>query len=93
MSVTPEFPRSEYEDRWRRARAAMGASLDALLVTSEANYRYLSGHHTGFWLSKSRPMMLLLPREAEPVLLLTTNQVAQAEAMSPVTTSSRRSTW
>lgn len=91
MSVTPEFPRSEYEDRRRRARAAMAAaSLDALLVTSEANYRYLSGHHTGFWLSKSRPMMLLLPREAEPVLLLTTNQVAQAEAMSPV--SSRRST-
>jgi Xaa-Pro aminopeptidase len=84
--VSAEFPRAEYEGRWRRAREALGAAgLDALLVTSEANYRYLSGHHTGFWLSKSRPMWLLLPRDGEPVLLITTNQVAQAEAMSPVT--------
>jgi Xaa-Pro aminopeptidase len=84
--MSSEFSRSEYEARWRRTREALGAAgLDALLVTSEANYRYLSGHHTGFWLSKSRPMWLLLPRDGEPVLLVTTNQVAQAEAMSPVT--------
>ncbi len=38
MSGTPEFPRQEDEDRWRRAREAMAAAgLDALLVTSEAN--------------------------------------------------------
>ncbi len=80
-----EFPRSEYEARWARARTAMArAGLDALFVTSEANYRYLSGHHTGFWLSKSRPLCLLLPQEGEPVLLLTTNQVPLARAMSPV---------
>lgn len=60
MSVTPEFPRAEYEGRWRRAREAMAsAGLDALLVTSEANYRYLSGHHTAFWLSKSRPLLMV----------------------------------
>jgi Xaa-Pro aminopeptidase len=81
----PEFSRAEYEERWRRARDLMRAQgLDALLVTSEANYRYLSGHHSGFWLSKARPMMMLLPREAEPVLLLTTNQVPLAELTSPV---------
>jgi Xaa-Pro aminopeptidase len=84
--MSSEFPRGEYETRWRRTREALAAAeLDALLVTSEANYRYLSGHHTGFWLSKSRPMWLLLPGDGEPVLLVTTNQVAQAEAMSPVT--------
>ncbi len=85
VSVTPEFPRQEYEDRWRRARDAMAATrLDVLLVTSEANYRYLSGHHTGFWLSKSRPLLMLLPRDGEPILLVTTNQVPLVEAMSPV---------
>ncbi len=85
MSVVPEFDRGEYEARWRRARGLMAsAGLDALFVTSEANYRYLSGHHSGFWLSKSRPMLMLLPREREPVLFLTTNQAPQAEAMSPV---------
>ncbi len=85
MSVTPEFEQVEYHTRWRRAREAMAAAgLDALFVTSEANYRYLSGHHTGFWISKARPMMMLLPRDRDPVLFLTTNQVPQAEAMSPV---------
>ena len=85
MSGVAEFPPAEYEGRWARARAAMaGAGLDALLLTAEANYRYFSGHHTGFWLSKARPMLMLLPREREPVLLLTTNQVPQAELMSPV---------
>ncbi|MGH7319063.1 MAG: aminopeptidase P family N-terminal domain-containing protein [Candidatus Rokuibacteriota bacterium] len=64
MSVIPEFSRDEYETRWRRARALMaGPGLDALLVTSEANDRYLAGHHRAFWLSKARQMMLLLPRE------------------------------
>ncbi len=85
MSVTPEFPREEYDARWRRAREAMGrAGMDALLVTSEANYRYFSGHYSGFWISKARPMLMLLPREREPVLLLTKNQVPLAEAMSPI---------
>lgn len=85
MSVTPEFEHDEYRGRWRRAREAMAAAgLDALFVTSEANYRYLSGHHSGFWISKSRPMLMLLPRDRDPVLFLTTNQVPQAEAMSPV---------
>lgn len=61
-----------------------GAGLDALLLTSEANYRYLSGHYSAFWLSKARPMMVLLPRERDPILFLTTNQVPQAGLMSPV---------
>lgn len=85
MGVAPEFEHREYEARFRRAREKMAAAgLDALFVTSEANYRYLSGHHTGFWISKARPMMMLLPREKDPVLFLTTNQVPQAQAMSPV---------
>jgi Xaa-Pro aminopeptidase len=84
-SAYEEFPGGEYEARWRQAREAMAqARLDALLLTSEANYRYFSGHYSGFWVSKGRPMLMLLPREQEPVLVLTNNQVGLAERMSPV---------
>ncbi len=85
MSVQPEFPASEYESRWRRARAAMeAAGVDGLLLTSEANYRYFSGHFSRFWVSKARPFLMLLPREREPVLLMTDNQFPLASETSPV---------
>ena len=56
VSVPPEFPASEYESRWRRARAAMEmAGVAGLLLTSEANYRYFSGHFSRFfWVSKAQ---------------------------------------
>jgi Xaa-Pro aminopeptidase len=59
------------------------ARLDALLVTSETNYAYFTGHDTPAWAIKSRPMAFLLPLEAEPVLI--TAMVAETAAMSPVT--------
>jgi Xaa-Pro aminopeptidase len=80
-----EFETAEYEGRWARARAAMAENaIDALLITSECNYRYLSGHVTPFWVSKSRPMFLLLPLHAEPILFVTNSQVPTAQATSPV---------
>src|SRR5688572_24480780 len=78
-----DFNRVEFESRFERARAQMAAAgLDALLLTSESNYRYLTGHATQFWLSKSRPMLALLPRQADPVLFVTFNQRSQAERTS-----------
>jgi len=80
-----EFPPSEFEARWRAARTAMErVGIDALLLTSEANYRYFSGHYSSFWLSKARPMMMLLPREQDPMLIFTSNQTTLARRMSPV---------
>ena len=50
-----EFEAAEYEARWARARAGMAAAgLGALFISSECNYRYLSGHVTPFWVSKTR---------------------------------------
>jgi Xaa-Pro dipeptidase len=52
----PEFDLTEYEARWQRARSLMvELDLNALFITSEMNYRYLSGHVTPFWVSKTRP--------------------------------------
>jgi Xaa-Pro dipeptidase len=79
----PEFDSSEFNHRWRRARALMGeADLDVLFVSSPNNYRYLSGHVTPFWVSKSRPMFFLLPLRSDPVLFVTAGQVSGVEATS-----------
>jgi Xaa-Pro aminopeptidase len=65
-----EFDRAEFEERWERARAGMRQrGLDALLVTTEANHRYLSGHATQAWMNRARPLFCLLPRTGDPLIL------------------------
>ncbi len=79
----PEFDRREFEARWERTHSLMTErGLDALLVTSESNYRYLSGHVTHFWVSKSRPLSLVMPRRGQPTLVVTSSQEAAARATS-----------
>ena len=80
-----EFEPAEYAARWERARTGMAAlGLDALFITSEANYRYLSGHVTPFWVSKTRPLFFLLPLHGDPVVFVTASQVPAVRATSPV---------
>jgi Xaa-Pro aminopeptidase len=78
-----EFPCDEFETRWERARAGMRErGLDGLLVTTEANYRYLSGHVTQAWLNRARPFFCLLPREGAPLLLAGASESSVARATS-----------
>lgn len=78
-----EFDQAEFETRWARARAGLAeAGLDALLITSESNYRYLSGHVTPFWVSKTRPLFFILPLHGQPVVLFTSSQEPAAAATS-----------
>src|SRR5438105_7283398 len=58
------------------------AGLDALWLTAEANYTYLSGHQTGMFAIKSRPLSLLLPREGEPALVIARSHLPRAAATS-----------
>jgi len=63
------FPRIEYENRWERARKLIADNgLDALLITEPNNYTYFSGGHRDF--SFSRPMVMVLPREKDPVVMV-----------------------
>jgi Xaa-Pro dipeptidase len=83
----PDFPRSDYQSRWLSAQTGMRRrGLDAMLISSEANYRYFGGHLTQLWFSKSRPFLLLLAQQGEPVLILPRHHVAQADATSWVRT-------
>jgi Xaa-Pro aminopeptidase len=63
-----EFPREEYEARWRRAWELLDAEgLAALLVCHETNYRYLTGHCTYAWVSRSRPLIAVIAPGREPI--------------------------
>lgn len=65
MTTFPPFPLEEFQQRMDNARAEMrAAELDAVLVTSECNFRYLTGFTTQFWVSPTRPWFLVVAGEA-----------------------------
>jgi Xaa-Pro dipeptidase len=83
MPDYPEFDRAEFENRWERARRGMAErGLDALLVTSESNYRYLSGHPTQVWFNKFRPNFMILPRVGDPAIVAVASETSTARNSS-----------
>ena len=69
--LTP-FTRAEFENRAERARALMHEqSLDALLLSSESNFKYLTGFTTqNAWNIPARPWFFVLPLEGEPIAVI-----------------------
>ncbi|MFC2967580.1 M24 family metallopeptidase [Acidimangrovimonas pyrenivorans] len=65
------FPESEYRRRCKTLQGGMKASgLDALLVTTEADLRYLTGFLTRFWESPTRPWFAVLPAKGAPIAVI-----------------------
>jgi Xaa-Pro dipeptidase len=65
------FPVSEYQDRHTRVSSLMRErGIDALLVTSKENVTYFSGIQTIEWISKHRPMGLIVPVAPRPPVLV-----------------------
>ena len=63
------FAKTEYDNRWERARNIMAAEgLDALFITEASNFTYFSGGHGDF--SFSRPTIMVLPQKGDPVLIV-----------------------
>src|SRR5689334_23360395 len=60
------------------------ASLDAVLITSEANFRYFSGFASQTWVAPTRPRYLILPRTAEPIAVVPTSNVKGMCDTTPV---------
>ncbi|MEC9395723.1 MAG: Xaa-Pro peptidase family protein [Actinomycetota bacterium] len=66
-----DFPVAEFESRAERAQARMAErDLAALLVCTEPEVRYLTGFHTPFWQSPTRPWFVALPAEGKPVAVI-----------------------
>jgi Xaa-Pro aminopeptidase len=57
--------------QWERVRKMMSAQgIDALLVTEKFNYWLLTGHRSRQFDGKQRPMILILPAEGEPAMIV-----------------------
>ena len=62
---------SEYRERLSRVQAEMAtAGLDALFITSEDNFRWLTGFNAPVWQNLTRPRYCIVPAHGDPVLIL-----------------------
>ena len=65
------FQPSEFAERTLRLQTAMAAEgLDAMLVTTEADVRYITGFLTRFWESPSRAWYVIVPASGKPIAVI-----------------------
>ncbi len=65
------FSQTEFEQRTIRAQQMMhGAQLDALLLTTEPNFRYFTGFKSQFWESPTRPWFTIVPLTGKPIAVV-----------------------
>jgi Xaa-Pro aminopeptidase len=65
------FSTSEFEARLNRTQQLMGEhGLEALLLTTEPEFRYFSGFLTQFWQSPTRPWFMVVPRHGKPIAVI-----------------------
>ena len=67
----PPISVEEYRQRIAATQTRMDeVSLDALFITSEDNYRYLTGFDAPVWQNLTRPRYCVLPTNGDPILIL-----------------------
>lgn len=65
------FAPSEYLTRIKAVQTRMAShDLSALLLTQDADIRYLTGYLTRFWESPTRPWFLVLPASGLPIAVI-----------------------
>lgn len=65
------FPEAEFRDRCIRIQTMMrAAGLDALLLTTEPDVRYVTGFLTRFWESPTRPWFVVVPQSGDPIAVI-----------------------
>jgi Xaa-Pro aminopeptidase len=87
MTVLPQMPprsgaipapieADEYRARYARIQERMQAErLDALLITSEDNYRYVTGFNSPTWVNLARPRYAVIPQAGAPCVIVPTTNV------------------
>lgn len=67
------FSVSEIKQRWHNLQTRMRAdNLDALMLTTEPDVRYVSGYLTPFWQSPTRTWTVILPAIGDPIAVIAT---------------------
>lgn len=81
-----DFSDEEFHARWDRARAKMEASrMDAIVISSEMNYVYFTGHRSDQnKVDHARPYVFLLPREGEPMVFTMAFEAGHLEQRTPI---------
>lgn len=65
------FGPNEFAGRTQKLQTAMAAEgLDAILVTTEADLRYITGFLTRFWESPSRAWYVIVPATGKPIAVI-----------------------
>ena len=65
------FDEAEFEARTRRIQARMRKErMDAILLTTEPDVRYVTGFFTQFWESPTRPWFVILPLAGKPIAVI-----------------------
>ncbi|MGI9371668.1 MAG: M24 family metallopeptidase [Hyphomicrobiales bacterium] len=71
MAVLEPFSQEEFPHRLTRTQKGMrAAGLDAILVSSLANFRYYSGYTPIIAESPARPWFVILPAEGAPIAVI-----------------------
>jgi Xaa-Pro dipeptidase len=73
LSIAPSrrFPSTEFEARFNHAQQLMSQNdIQALLLTTEPEFRYFTGFLTQFWQSPTRPWFLVVPKKGKPIAVI-----------------------
>ncbi|MBI4182399.1 MAG: aminopeptidase P family protein [Proteobacteria bacterium] len=82
-SAPPPLAVEEYRRRVGRIQEAMAAErLDALLITSEDNYRYVTGFNSPTWQNLTRPRFCIVPLAGDPCVIVPSNNTVIVEETS-----------
>ncbi|MSO93501.1 MAG: aminopeptidase P family protein [Rhodospirillales bacterium] len=74
---------AEYRARVATIQKAMARErLDALLITSEDNYRYITGFNSPTWHNLTRPRYCVVPLSGDPSVIVPANNTAIIEETS-----------
>lgn len=66
--VAFDVPQAELERRWSVLQRYMqNRGIDALVITAEKNFEYVTGLRTPAWMIKARPMAVVVPSGGTPI--------------------------
>ena len=82
-----DFITEEYHRRVEGLRQRMARDrVDAVLLTTEANHRYFTGHASHRWMHKYTAIFAILPLKADPVLIVPPLEAGMCEEDSWIDT-------
>lgn len=83
-TAPPAISPDEHRSRISAVQARMDErGLDALFITSEDNFRYLTGFDAPVWQNLTRPRYCVLPGSGDPVLILPSGNEIIARRTAP----------